>query len=288
MPKSTRSPRWCPTELHITLDKAIEQNPDLEEPDSRPIARVKDLIDVAKRLEGLARHASTHAAGVVISPQPLTEFVPLYKSSKDEITTMYPMTDVEKIGLLKMDFLALTTLTVIDDTLKMLKQHEGIDLDMDSICRCDDEKTYELFSDGLTSGVFQFESSGMKDILRRFKPSSIEHLTALNALYRPGPIGGGMIDDFIKRKHGAKKVEYELPELKQVLEETYGVIVYQEQVMQIANIIAGYSLGEADLLRRAMGKKKAEEMAAQRENFVRGAKARRDSRTKRRSLACSI
>ena len=121
---------------------------------------------------------------------------------------MYPMTDVEKIGLLKMDFLALTTLTIIDDTLKMLKQHEGIDLDMDSL-PLDDEKTYELFSAGLTSGVFQFESSGMKDILRRFKPSSIEHLTALNALYRPGPIGGGMIDDFIKRKHGAKKVEYE-------------------------------------------------------------------------------
>ena len=136
----------------------------------------------------------------------------------------------------------------------------------------DDEKTYELFSAGLTSGVFQFESSGMKDILRRFKPSSIEHLTALNALYRPGPIGGGMIDDFIKRKHGAKKVEYEFPELKPVLAETYGVIVYQEQVMQIANIIAGYSLGEADLLRRAMGKKKAEEMAAHRQSFVRGAK----------------
>src|SRR5438128_3458334 len=135
----------------------------------------------------------------------------------------------------------------------------------------DDEKTYELFSAGLTDGVFQFESSGMKDILRKFKPSSIEHLTALNALYRPGPIGGGMIDDFIKRKHGVKKIEYELPELKAVLEETYGVIVYQEQVMQIANVISGYSLGEADLLRRAMGKKKAEEMAAQREKFVAGA-----------------
>jgi len=148
-----------------------------------------------------------------------------------------------------------------------------VKLDMNSL-PLDDEKTYKLFSDGLTSGVFQFESSGMKDILRRFKPSSIEHLTALNALYRPGPIGGGMIDDFIKRKHGAKKVEYEFAELKQVLSETYGVIVYQEQVMQIANIIAGYSLGEADLLRRAMGKKKAEEMAAHRQRFVRGAKAK--------------
>jgi len=264
--------KMVPMELHITLDKAIEQNPDLKallQSDNR----VRELIDAAKRLEGLARHASTHAAGVVISPKPLTDFVPLYKSSKDEITTMYPMTDVEKIGLLKMDFLALTTLTVIDDTLKALQQTEGVKLDMDTL-PLDDEKTYKLFSDGLTSGVFQFESSGMKDILRRFKPSSIEHLTALNALYRPGPIGGGMIDDFIKRKHGAKKVEYEFPELKQVLAETYGVIVYQEQVMQIANIIAGYSLGEADLLRRAMGKKKAEEMAAHRQRFVQGAKGK--------------
>jgi len=264
--------KMIPTELHITLDKALEQNPDLKAL-AQNDAKVRELIDIAKRLEGLARHASTHAAGVVISPQPLTEFVPLYKSSKDEITTMYPMTDVEKIGLLKMDFLALTTLTIIDDTLKMLKQLEGIDLDMDAL-PLDDAKSYELFSAGLTSGVFQFESSGMKDILRRFKPSSIEHLTALNALYRPGPIGGGMIDDFIKRKHGAKRVEYELSELKTVLEETLGVIVYQEQVMQIANIIAGYSLGEADLLRRAMGKKKVEEMAAQRTKFVEGARTK--------------
>src|SRR5204863_571074 len=255
--------------LHITLDKAMEQNPDLKAlVQSDP--RVKELIDVAKRLEGLARHASTHAAGVVISPQPLTDIVPLYKSSKDEITTMYPMTDIEKIGLLKIDFLALTTLTIIDDTLNMLKQLAGIELDMDSLS-FDDEKTYELFSAGLTNGVFQFESSGMKDILRRFKPSSLEHITALNALYRPGPIGGGMIDDFISRKHGKKKVEYELPELKGILEETYGVIVYQEQVMQIANFVASYSLGEADLLRRAMGKKKAEEMAKQRARFAEGA-----------------
>ena len=262
-----------PAELHITLDKALDQNPDLKNLVQND-ARVKELVDVAKRLEGLARHASTHAACVVISPQPLTEFVPLYKTNKDEITTMYPMTDVEKIGLLKMDFLALTTLTIIEDTLKMLKQHEGLELDMDNL-PLDDEKTYDLFSAGLTAGVFQFESSGMKDILRKFKPSSIEHLTALNALYRPGPIGGGMIDDFIKRKHGVKKIEYELPELKSVLEETYGVIVYQEQVMQIANIVAGYSLGEADLLRRAMGKKKSEEMAAQRDKFLSGIPAGR-------------
>jgi DNA polymerase III subunit alpha len=264
--------KMIPAELHITLDKAMTQNPDLKNLVQND-SRVRELIEVAKRLEGLARHASTHAAGVVISPKPITEFVPLYKSNKDEITTMYPMTDVEKMGLLKMDFLALTTLTIIDDVLKMLKQYEGIDLNMDTL-PLDDEPTYALFAAGLTDGVFQFESSGMKDILRKFKPSSIEHLTALNALYRPGPIGGGMIDDFIKRKHGVRKIEYELPELKSVLQETYGVIVYQEQVMQIANIIAGYSLGEADLLRRAMGKKKPEEMAAQREKFLSGARAK--------------
>ena len=267
-----RIAKLVPAELHITLEKAMDQSADLKAL-IQSDGRVKELIEIAKRLEGLARHASTHAAGVVISPQPLTDFVPLYKTNKDEITTMYPMMDVEKIGLLKMDFLALTTLTIIDDTLKMLKQYEGLDLNMDTL-PLDDEKTYELFSAGLTDGVFQFESSGMKDILRKFKPSSIEHLTALNALYRPGPIGGGMIDDFIKRKHGVKKIEYELPEMKAVLEETYGVIVYQEQVMQIANVISGYSLGEADLLRRAMGKKKAEEMAAQREKFLGGARAK--------------
>ena len=267
-----RIAKMVPTELHITLDKAIKDSPELKSLVNAD-ARVRELFDIARRLEGLARHASTHAAGVVISPQPLTDIVPLYKSSKDEITTMYPMTDIEKIGLLKIDFLALTTLTIIDDTLKMLKQQGGIELDMDSLS-FDDEKTYELFSAGLTNGVFQFESSGMKDILRRFKPSSLEHITALNALYRPGPIGGGMIDDFISRKHGKKKVEFELPELKGILAETYGVIVYQEQVMQIANLVAGYSLGEADLLRRAMGKKKVEEMAAQRAKFVAGSKVK--------------
>ena len=263
-----RLAKMIPAELNITLERALKQNKEFKTLVERD-ERVKDIVTIAKKLEGLARHASMHAAGVVISPRPLTDLVPLYKSSKDEIMTMYPMTDVENIGLLKMDFLALTTLTVIDDTLKMLRALESIDLKIDEL-PLDDEKTYELFSNGLTSGVFQFESSGMKDILRRFKPASIEHLTALNALYRPGPIGGGMIDDFIKRKHGTKKIQYELPELKSILEETYGVIVYQEQVMQIANSLAGYSLGEADLLRRAMGKKKAVEMAAHRQKFVEG------------------
>jgi len=181
------------------------------------------------------------------------------------------MLAIEKLGLLKMDFLGLTTLTILDDTLKLIGQTRGEKIKLEGIA-LEDKETYEkVFHKGLTSGVFQFESHGMRDVLRRYQPNSIEDLTALNALYRPGPIQGGMIDDFIDRKHGRKKIEYELPELKEILEETLGVIVYQEQVMQIANRMAGYSLGEADLLRRAMGKKKPEEMAKQRERFVEGA-----------------
>src|SRR5438034_2369400 len=181
------------------------------------------------------------------------------------------MVAIEKMGLLKMDFLGLTTLTILDDTLKLIAQTRGEHITLEGIL-LDDQETYEkVFHSGLTSGIFQFESGGMTDVLRRYKPSSIEDLTALNALYRPGPIQGGMIDDFIERKWGRRKVEYELPELEPILRETLGVIVYQEQVMQIANVLAGFSMGEADLLRRAMGKKIAEEMAKQRERFVKGA-----------------
>ena len=219
----------------------------------------------------MVRNAGVHAAGVVISPQPLIELVPLHKTKNDEIVTAFDMKAIEKMGLLKMDFLGLTTLTILDDALKLVKQVRGEDLQWDKIA-LDDKDTYEkVFHSGLTSGVFQFESHGMRDVLRRYKPSTVEDLTALNALYRPGPIQGGMIDDFIERKWGRRKIEYELPELEPILRETLGVIVYQEQVMQIANRLAGYSLGEADLLRRAMGKKKPEEMAAQRERFMRGA-----------------
>jgi DNA polymerase-3 subunit alpha len=181
------------------------------------------------------------------------------------------MVAIEKLGLLKMDFLGLTTLTILDDSLKLIQQTRNVRVALDEISLTDSNTYEKVFHSGLTSGVFQFESHGMRDVLRRYRPDSIEGLTALNALYRPGPIQGGMIDDFIDRKHGRKKIEYELPELKEVLEETLGVIVYQEQVMQIANRLAGYSLGEADLLRRAMGKKIASEMAAQRVRFVSGA-----------------
>src|SRR5208337_2197706 len=190
-----------------------------------------------------------------------------------EIVTAYDMKAVEKLGLLKMDFLGLTTLTIIDDALRLIEQTRGERLDLEKLA-LDDQVTYEkVFHTGLTSGVFQFESHGMRDVLRRYKPTVVEDLTALNALYRPGPIQGGMIEDFIERKWGRKKIEYMLPEIEPILKETLGVIVYQEQVMQIANVLASYSLGEADLLRRAMGKKKPEEMAKQRDRFMSGAEA---------------
>jgi DNA polymerase III subunit alpha len=263
-----RLAKLVPATLGITLDTALAEAPQLKAAINAD-ERMKDLMAVALRLEGLSRHASTHAAGVVISPRPLTDVVPVYKTSRDEITTQYDMNALERIGLLKMDFLGLTTLTVLQDTVRMIAQNRGVKIDLDNLA-LDDADTYKLFSRGDTTAIFQFESHGMRDILRRYQPTRIEDLTALNALYRPGPIQGGMIDDFIKRKHGTTKVSYELPQLKDILEETYGVILYQEQVMQIANRLASFSLGEADILRRAMGKKKKEEMAAQRAKFMAG------------------
>ena len=273
-----RLAKLVPAQLNITLQDALAQSPPLKQLYDRD-PRVKEVIDTARKLEGLARHASTHAAGVVISPQPLQEIVPLYKTNREEIVTQFAMDDLERIGLLKMDFLALATLTVIDDTQKLVGQNRGVPLELAGI-PLDDAETYALFSRGATSGVFQFESHGMREILRRYQPSRLEDLIALNALYRPGPIEGGMIPDFIARKHGERQVSYDLPELKPILEETYGVIVYQEQVMQIANQLAGFSLGEADLLRRAMGKKKPKEMAAQREKFISGCRERKFSEKK--------
>ena len=263
-----RLAKLVPNQLNIELEDALKQSGQLRsaiESDER----FKDLLEVAKRLEGLARHASTHAAGVVISPQPLIELLPVYKTNREEITTQYDMKGLERLGLLKMDFLGLTTLTVLSDTVKLIAANRGVPVDLETLS-LDDAATYQLFARADTTAIFQFESHGMRDILRRYQPSRLEDLTALNALYRPGPIQGGMIDDFISRKHGKKKVAYDLPELKEILEETYGVILYQEQVMQIANRLAGFSLGEADILRRAMGKKNREEMAAQREKFLTG------------------
>src|ERR1700730_6561459 len=268
-----RIAKMVPTTLTIKLDDALTESAALQEAYQKD-PQVRQLLDTARKLEGLVRNSGVHAAGVVISPRPLIELVPLHKTKNDEIVTAFDMVAIEKMGLLKMDFLGLTTLTILDDTLKLIAQTQGERIALEGI-ELEDHETYaQVFHKGLTSGVLQFESRGMRDVLRRYQPNSIEDLTALNALYRPGPIQGGMIDDFIDRKHGRKKIEYELPELQEILQETLGVIVYQEQVMQIANRLAGYSLGEADLLRRAMGKKIASEMAAQRERFVTGANQR--------------
>jgi DNA polymerase III subunit alpha len=267
-----RIAKMVPTQLNITLDQAIEDSPQLREAMEKD-GQIRELMQTAKKLEGMVRNSGVHAAGVVISPKPLTDLVPLHKTKNDEIVTAFDMVAIEKMGLLKMDFLGLTTLTILTDALKLILQTRGTPITLDSV-PLDDAETYEkVFHKGLTSGVFQFESHGMRDVLRRYQPNSIEHLTALNALYRPGPMA--MIDDFIDRKQGRRKIEYDVPELKEILEETLGVFVYQEQVMQAANKLAGYSLGEADLLRRAMGKKKAEEMAQQRERFVEGATQRK-------------
>ncbi|MDQ6701190.1 MAG: DNA polymerase III subunit alpha, partial [Acidobacteriota bacterium] len=267
-----RVTKLVPNVLNIGLADAIKTEPGLEEA-GRKDPRMAEVLQVALKLEGLARNASVHAAGVVISPEPLRNLVPLYRTNRDEIVTQYDMNGLEKLSLLKMDFLGLTTLTLIDDAVKLIEKRHGVKIVLEDL-PFDDAKSYEIFCKAFTSGIFQFESPGMRDILRRYQPSRIEDLTALNALYRPGPIQGGMLDDFIERKHGRKAISYDLPVLKEVLEETYGVILYQEQVMQISSLVAGYSLGEADILRRAMGKKKAEEMASQRQRFVEGARAK--------------
>ncbi|UCC78566.1 MAG: DNA polymerase III subunit alpha [Candidatus Zixiibacteriota bacterium] len=264
--------KLIPMEIDMTLEKALKVEQELgrryEEEET-----IKTLIDRSRILEGLARHASTHAAGVVIAPGPITEYAPLYKSNKDEITTQYDMRWIEAIGLIKMDFLGLRTLTVIDDCLKLLKKR-GINLDIDKI-PLDDVKVYELFSKGETVGIFQFESGGMREYLKKLRPNCLEDLTAMNALYRPGPLDAKMIDVYIGRKKGLKDIEYAHPLLESILKVTYGVIVFQEQVLKIARELAGYSLGEADILRKAIGKKQADIMAEQKDKFIKGAEERK-------------
>src|SRR6187455_3336500 len=267
-----RVAKAIPPALDMTLERALEESPPLKELQQKD-ERVKELLSVAQRLEGMTRHASVHAAGVVIAPRPLTEFVPLYKSQKDEIVTQWAMKEVERVGLLKMDFLGLSTLTLITDCLAEIKRTEGVVLDIDAI-PLDDEKTYKLFSDGCTYGVFQFESSGMRELLRKAKPERLDDLIALNALYRPGPLKSGMVDDYISRKQGVKEVKYDFKELEPILSDTYGVIAYQEQVMLIAQALAGFSLAQADMLRKAMGKKDPKVMAKMRADFMAGATAK--------------
>ncbi|MFY9268161.1 MAG: DNA polymerase III subunit alpha [Candidatus Manganitrophaceae bacterium] len=262
--------KLIPNTLNISLDEALAQEPRLKQA-AEGDPKIGEVIDLAKRLEGLARHASTHAAGVVISDEPLVESVPLYRGSKGETVTQYAMGDIEKIGLVKFDFLGLRTLTVIDHAVRLVNEKGERTLQISQV-PMDDPETYKLLGSGETTGIFQLESAGMRDLLVKMKPESFEDIVAILALYRPGPIGSGMVEDFIKRKRGQTKIHYELPQLADILKETYGVIVYQEQVMKIANVLAGFSLGEADLLRRAMGKKKPEEMAAQKARFIEGAK----------------
>jgi DNA polymerase-3 subunit alpha len=263
---------------NISITQALEQVGELRSA-METNEEVKELVDLARRLEGCARHTSVHAAGVVISPKPLHELVPTAISAKNELTSQYTMTDLEKVGMLKMDFLALTTLTIINDCLKSIKQRTGAEIDW-TLVSLNDEKTMALFGEGRTEAIFQFESSGMQEICRRLKPRELEDLAALNALYRPGPLDGGMVDDFILRHRGEKRVSYIVPEMKNILSNTYGILVYQEQIMQLAQQLAGYTLGEADMMRRAMGKKKREEMAVHEDKFVKGAVERNIKREK--------
>ncbi|HHZ20775.1 MAG TPA: DNA polymerase III subunit alpha [Firmicutes bacterium] len=266
-----RIAKLIPHELGITLDNALAASPELqrlvgEEP------RIKNLWEIARAVEGFPRHASTHAAGVVIAPRPLTEYLPLTRSAEGEVATQLPMEDIEAIGLLKMDFLGLRTLTVIRDTLRLVKEETGEEVDLAQI-PWRDALTAELLQKGYTAGVFQLESGGMRRLLMQLRPEGFEDLVPLVALYRPGPLGSGMVEDFIRSRHGERPVVYPHPMLEPILRETYGIILYQEQVMQICNRMGGFSLGEADLVRRAMGKKKPEVLASMRQKFVEGAVA---------------
>ena len=265
-----RIAKQIPPALDMTLEKALAENPALADMAGKD-PKVKEVLEIGRRLEGLSRHASVHAAGVVIAPGAVTDYAPLYKGARDEITTQWSMKEVERVGLLKMDFLGLSTLTLIRDALTEIKRTEGIDIDIDQI-PLDDAKTYKLFGDGQTYGIFQFESSGMRELLRKARPERLDDLIALNALYRPGPLKSGMVDDYIARKQGRTEIRYELPQLAPILSDTYGVIAYQEQVMRIAQALAGFTMGQADVLRKAMGKKDPKVMALQRDQFIAGAR----------------
>lgn len=263
-----RIAKLIPPELNIVLKDALKAEPELAKM-YNDNQQIKELIDTAQILEGLSRHASMHAAGVVIADRPLSEYVPLYKTGDDQITTGFAMGSLEKMGLLKMDFLGLRTLTVIDKAVKAIKETKHIDLNIDNI-PFDDKKTFELLCAAKTIGIFQLESSGMRDLLRKLNPSRFEDLIALLALYRPGPIGSGMLDDFMNRKAGRTPIKYDHKKLEPILADTYGIMVYQEQIMQIASVLAGFTMAQADLLRRAIAKKIPEVMDQQRRIFCDG------------------
>jgi DNA polymerase-3 subunit alpha len=265
--KGDKVAKAIPNSLGITIDKALNESEELRNLYHKDY-QVKEVIDYSKKIEGLTRHASTHAAGVIITKDDITNYTPLYQS-KGEVTTQYPMGDLEALGLLKMDFLGLRTLTVINKTLALIKETQGVELELSEI-PFDDKRVFKMLSTGDSLGIFQLESDGMRRLIAKLEPEEIEDIIALLALYRPGPLGSGMVDDYIARRHGREEIEYPHEDLREILEPTYGVILYQEQVMQIAQKIAGYSLGEADLLRRAMGKKKPEEMKKHYEIFING------------------
>ena len=262
----------------VPIDRAMKEEPRLKSLyDEDP--KVKTLLDTAMNLENLTRHAGMHAAGVVISAGPLWDHVPVFCPEEDVYVTQYDKDDVEAAGLVKFDFLGLRTLTVLDIACQLIDRRPDRDdpFDLDRI-PLDDKATYALLQSGETTNVFQLESSGMQSLFKKLKPDCFEDIVAAVALYRPGPLGSGMVDDFVERKHGRTRVEYPHPSLEHILKDTYGVIVYQEQVMQIAREMAGYSLGGADLLRRAMGKKKESEMAKQKAVFLEGAEGKGHSR----------
>jgi DNA polymerase-3 subunit alpha len=267
-----RIAKLVPPEVGITLEAAIERVAELREAAESP--EYIELITLSRKLEGLARHASTHAAGVLIAPGKLIDYVPLYRGNKGEVVTQYDMKSVEDIGLLKMDFLGLTTLSIVEDALDMIKERHGVEI-VPAEIPVDDEEVYALLSRGDTIGVFQLESSGMRDLLRRISPERFEDIVAINALYRPGPLSSEMVDLFIKRKRGQKEIVYDHPMLEPILKDTYGVILYQEQVIEIANKMAGFTKGQGDILRKAMGKKEIQVMDQQRRNFVSGCVANR-------------
>ncbi len=270
-PEVDKVAKLVPEKPGITLEQSLQLEPRLRDlRDNNPL--VRDILGIAATLEGLPRHASTHASAVVIGDRPLIDYLPLYKGSKGELVTQFDMKGVEKVGLVKFDFLGLRTLTVIDQAVRLIRRHHQPDFDIHTI-PLDDADTFALLQAANTAGVFQLESAGMRGLMVRLNPTVFEDIIALVALYRPGPMESGMHDDFVRRKHGEARVEYLLPQLEPILKETYGVILYQEQVMQIAAAVSGFSLAEADLLRRAMGKKDLGVMAAQRDRFVTGAQA---------------
>ncbi|MFH1387272.1 MAG: DNA polymerase III subunit alpha, partial [bacterium] len=281
LPEVDKIAKLVPIGPDVTLSSALSGVKELKTAYENPI--IKKLLDTAMGIEGMVRHASVHAAGVVISQKPVMEYAPLQRLDENSIVTQYTMNDLDKIGLLKMDFLGLRNLTMIAHAVEILKKNRNIDVDINTI-PLDDLNTYRLFNAGDTIGIFQLESRGMQQLIKDLKPSYFEEIIALLALYRPGPLESGMVEDFVKRKHKKVPIKYELPELQPILRETYGVILYQEQVMEIASKIAGFSMGQADVLRAAMGKKKVKEMEKQKEHFIEGAVKRGISKHKAAEL----